>query len=94
MSIVVIYFNQVAPPAPSGFYTSGTKKRPPQNKTLNGRPKGDGPAARPTDAFAAAPVLAVEDERDLAEEIRLEAQASGHPVQLLEMVEDGLRAAR
>ena len=41
-----------------------------------------------------APVLVVEDERDLAEEIRLELQASGHAVQLSETVDDGLRAAR
>jgi two-component system, OmpR family, response regulator len=40
------------------------------------------------------PILVVEDERDLAEEISLELQASGHPVQLSETVEDGLRAAR
>jgi two-component system OmpR family response regulator len=36
----------------------------------------------------------VEDERELAEEIRLELQASGHQVQLSETVDDGLRAAR
>jgi two-component system, OmpR family, response regulator len=48
--------------------------------------------SRPSDAGA--PVLVVEDERELAEEIRLELQASGHPVQLLETVDDGLRAAR
>jgi two-component system, OmpR family, response regulator len=40
------------------------------------------------------PVLVVEDERDLAEEIRLELQASGHPVELSETIDDGLRAAR
>jgi two-component system, OmpR family, response regulator len=49
---------------------------------------------RPADAAAGAPVLLVEDERDLAEEIRLELQASGHPVQIAETVDDGLRAAR
>ncbi len=48
----------------------------------------------PLETPAGAPVLVVEDERDLAEEIRLELQASGHPVQLLETVDDGLRAAR
>lgn len=40
------------------------------------------------------PVLVVEDERDLAEEIRDELEASGHPVQLWETAEEGLRAAR
>ena len=40
------------------------------------------------------PILVVEDERDLAEEIRLELRASGHPVQLSETVDDGLRIAR
>ena len=49
------------------------------------------PASRGTDG---APILVVEDERDLAEEIRLELQASGHPVQLSETVDDGLRVAR
>jgi two-component system, OmpR family, response regulator len=49
---------------------------------------------RPGDAVAGAPVLLVEDERDLAEEIRLELRASGHPVQLAETVDDGLRVAR
>jgi len=39
-------------------------------------------------------VLVVEDERDLAEEIRLELQASGYQVRLSETVDDGLRAAR
>ncbi len=50
------------------------------------------PTSRPIDSGA--PVLVVEDERDLAEEIRLELQASGHPVQLSETVDEGLRAAR
>ena len=50
--------------------------------------------ARPANAVAGPPVLVVEDERDLAEEIRLELQASGHPVLLSETVEDALRAAR
>jgi len=56
----------------------------------------DGPrqANRWTDAHAGSPVLVVEDERELAEEIRLELQASGHQVQLSETVDDGLRAAR
>jgi two-component system OmpR family response regulator len=48
----------------------------------------------PIDTPGGAPVLVVEDERDLAEEIRLELQASGHPVQLTETVDEGLRAAR
>ncbi len=50
------------------------------------------PTSWPIDAVG--PVLVVEDERELAEEIRLELQASGHPVQLFETVDDGLRAAR
>ena len=53
---------------------------------------GDDLTSRPGDP--AGPVLVVEDERELAEEIRLELQASGHPVQLFETVDDGLRAAR
>jgi two-component system, OmpR family, response regulator len=48
----------------------------------------------PMDPPAGAPVLVVEDERDLAEEIRLELQASGHSVQLFETVDEGLHAAR
>jgi two-component system, OmpR family, response regulator len=55
---------------------------------------GGSPTSRPPDALAGAPVLVVEDERDLAEEIRLELEASGHPVLLSETVDDGLRAAR
>ena len=47
--------------------------------------------SRPNEAGA--PVLVVEDERDLAEEIRLELQANGHPVQLLDTVGDGLLVA-
>ena len=54
---------------------------------------GNGAVTSPPN-HAGAPVLVVEDERDLAEEIRLELQASGHPVLLLETVDDGLRAAR
>jgi two-component system, OmpR family, response regulator len=52
------------------------------------------PATGRADAPAGPPVLVVEDERDLAEEIRLELQASGHPVQLSETVDDALRMAR
>src|SRR5580658_6722895 len=55
---------------------------------------GTRPTTHRADAAAGPPVLVVEDERDLAEEIRLELQASGHPVQLSETVEDALRAAR
>ena len=51
-------------------------------------------AARSSDASPPPLILVVEDERDLAEEIRLELQASGHPVQLSETVDDGLRIAR
>jgi len=46
------------------------------------------------EAAAGGRVLVVEDERELAEEIRLELQASGHTAQLLETVEDALGAAR
>jgi two-component system, OmpR family, response regulator len=52
------------------------------------------PRSRPKDELAGAPALVVEDERDLAEEIRLELQASGYSVELSETVDDGLRAAR
>jgi two-component system, OmpR family, response regulator len=55
---------------------------------------GGSSTSRLPDALAGAPVLVVEDERDLAEEIRLELEASGHRVQLSETVDDGLRAAR
>ncbi len=55
---------------------------------------GPGPTSRWSDTPAGPPILVVEDERDLAEEIRLELQASGHAVQLSETVADGLRAAR
>ena len=41
-----------------------------------------------------APVLVVEDEPDLAEEIRLELEANGHPVRLAATAADGLAAAR
>ena len=56
--------------------------------------KGASPSGRPMDEPAGAPVLIVEDERELAEEIRLELQASGYRVELSETVADGLRAAR
>ena len=49
---------------------------------------------RPMEALAQAPILVVEDERDLAEEIRSELQAGGHSVTLSETVEDALKAAR
>ena len=62
--------------------------------TISPSEKKTGHTNRPADGLAGAPVLVVEDERDLAEEIQLELQASGHPVQLSETVEDGLRAAR
>ena len=55
---------------------------------------GDARRDRSTEASGRAPILVVEDERDLAEEIRCELQASGHPVTLSETVDDGLRAAR
>jgi len=55
---------------------------------------GTRPSTRQTEALPGPPVLVVEDERDLAEEIRLELQASGHPVQLSETVDDALRTAR
>ena len=51
-------------------------------------------ANRWTDALAGPPILVVEDERDLAEEICLELQASGHPVRLSETVDEALGAAR
>jgi two-component system, OmpR family, response regulator len=41
-----------------------------------------------------APVLVVEDEPDLAEEIRLELEANGHPVKVAATAEEGLAAAR
>jgi len=55
---------------------------------------GAKPTTRRAEAAAGPPVLVVEDERDLAEEIRLELQASGHPVQISETVDDALRTAR
>ncbi len=47
-----------------------------------------------TNSGARPQVLVIEDERDLAEEIRIELQASGHAVELAETCEEGLRAAR
>jgi len=40
------------------------------------------------------PVLVIEDDPAIAEEIRREFQAGGHPVEVAETVADGLRAAR
>jgi two-component system OmpR family response regulator len=51
-------------------------------------------AAQRVEGPADSPVLVVEDERDLAEEIRLELQVSGHMAELSETVDDALRAAR
>jgi two-component system OmpR family response regulator len=48
---------------------------------------GTNPSTRPV-------VLVIEDERDLAEEIRFELQANGHAVEVVGTREDGLRAAR
>ena len=45
-------------------------------------------------ASEGAPVLVIEDEPDLAEEIRSRLQADGHPVRLTHTLEDGLEAAR
>ena len=45
-------------------------------------------------ASEGAPVLVVEDEPDLAEEIRIELKANGHPVRLAHTLEEGLAAAR
>jgi two-component system OmpR family response regulator len=47
-----------------------------------------------TNSGSKPPVLVIEDECDLAEEIRFELQASGHVVELAETREEGLRAAR
>jgi two-component system, OmpR family, response regulator len=62
--------------------------------TISPIENGTRPTAHRADAAAGPPVLVVEDERDLAEEIRLELQANGHPVQLSETVDDALRTAR
>ena len=56
--------------------------------------KRSAPSSHPLDEPAGSAVLIVEDERDLAEEIRLELLSSGHPVLLAETVHDGLLAAR
>ncbi len=55
---------------------------------------GSRPSGRWTDAHPGSLILVVEDERELAEEIRLELQASGYTVHLAETVDDGLREAR
>jgi len=52
------------------------------------------PFDKGVDAAPGDPILVVEDEHDLAEEIRLELQASGHSAQLSETVDDALQAAR
>jgi two-component system, OmpR family, response regulator len=39
-------------------------------------------------------VLVIEDDRELAEEIRLDLEASGHPVQVAETLTEGLRTVR
>ena len=39
------------------------------------------------------PILVIEDDRELAEEIRLDLEAGGHTVQIAETLTDGLRAA-
>jgi two-component system OmpR family response regulator len=49
---------------------------------------------RPTQQLDRAPVLVVEDEPDLAEEIRLELEANGHPVRLAASAAEALSAAR
>ena len=40
------------------------------------------------------PILVIEDDPELAEEIRLDLEAGGHPVQVAETLTEGLRAAR
>jgi two-component system, OmpR family, response regulator len=40
------------------------------------------------------PILVIEDDRELAEEIRLDLEAGSHMVQIAETLTDGLRAAR
>jgi len=54
----------------------------------------DGSTARRAQPLEGAPVLLVEDEPDLAEEIRLELEANGHPVRLAATAAEGLAAAR
>jgi two-component system, OmpR family, response regulator len=51
-------------------------------------------AACRMEGAGASPVLIVEDELDLAEEIRLELEAMGYPVLTSESVEEALRAVR
>jgi two-component system OmpR family response regulator len=48
-------------------------------------------AARPGGGI---PVLLIEGDRELAEEIRLDLEAGGHTVRIVETVTEGLRAAR
>src|ERR1700729_3363857 len=55
---------------------------------------GGSSTSRLPDALAGAPVLVVEDERDLPGEIRLQLGGRGHRGDLPETVDDGLRAAR
>ncbi len=50
--------------------------------------------ARRMNSPEGAPVLVVEDDPDLADEIRLELEASGHPVRLAATASEGLAAAR
>lgn len=54
---------------------------------------GDARRDRSIEPFRA-PILVVEDERDLAEEIRCELHASGHLVTLADTAEGAIRAAR
>ncbi len=49
---------------------------------------------RRSNPLEGAPVLVIEDEPDLAEEIRLELEANGHPVRIAATAADGLAAAR
>ncbi len=49
---------------------------------------------RPEAAAEGAPILVVEDERDLAEAIRRELEANGHTITLVDTVENALEAAR
>ena len=55
-------------------------------------PRTSGVANAP--AMEGAPVLVVEDEPDIAEEIRIELKANGHPVRLVHTLEEGIEAAR
>jgi two-component system, OmpR family, response regulator len=75
--------------APSFQEDKPTRRHGAWNEAVTISPFEKGP-----DPLAGAPVLVVEDERDLAEEIRLELQASGHSAQVSETVDDALRAAR